>query len=84
MPVARSTSAALPSAAELAVQGIALPDMNLDIHVYSSARAERFVFINSAKYREGDRLRDGPRVDEITADGVILSYQGESFKLPRD
>jgi general secretion pathway protein B len=81
---AGSVSAGLPSAADLAVQGIALPDMNLDIHVYSSKRTERFVFINSTKYREGERLRDGPRVEEITADGVILSYQGARFLLPRD
>ena len=37
------------------------------------------------EYREGDRLRDGgPRVEEITAEGVILSHQGISFLLPRD
>jgi len=77
-------NAALPSTADLEAQGISLPEMNLDIHVFSGNPAERFVFINASKYREGDRLRDGPRVVEITADGVILSHQGIKFLLPRD
>ena len=79
-----SAGATLPTNADLTAQGIALPDMNLDIHVFSGNPAERFVFINSSKYREGDRLRDGPRVEEITAEGVILNNQGISFLLPRD
>ncbi len=89
-PAPRSAAAAavapatLPTRADLTAQGITLPEMNLDIHVYSSTKTERFVFINSSKYREGERLRDGPRVQEITADGVILSHQGVSFLLPRD
>ena len=79
-----ATASSLPTNADLAAQGITLPDMNLDIHVFSGNQAERFVFINSTKYREGDRLRDGPRVEEITAAGVILNHQGISFLLPRD
>ncbi len=78
------TAAALPTNADLAAQGITLPELNLDIHVFSSNQTERFVFINASKYREGDRLQDGPRVDEIRADGVVLQHQGISFLLPRD
>jgi general secretion pathway protein B len=81
---APTATAMLPTTADLTSQGITLPDMNLDIHVFSSNKSERFVFINGGKYREGDRLRDGPRVEEITADGVILRHQGASFLLPRD
>ncbi len=83
-PAAVITAAALPTNADLAAQGITLPELNLDIHVFSNNRTERFVFINASKYREGDRLQDGPRVDEITADGVVLQHQGISFLLPRD
>jgi general secretion pathway protein B len=83
-PAAVPTAGALPTNADLAAQGIALPELNLDIHVFSSNRTERFVFISCSKYREGDRLRDGPRVDEITVDGVVLQHQGISFLLPRD
>jgi general secretion pathway protein B len=60
-----------------------LPDLRLDLHVYSSKKAERFAFINSKKYAEGQALSEGPLVEQITNDGVVLSYRGQRFLLPR-
>lgn len=60
-----------------------VPDLHLDIHVYSEVPDERFVFINMVKHREQSRLDEGPVVSEITPEGVILDYQGTSFLLPR-
>jgi len=53
--------------------------VRLDVHVYSDQPQDRFVLINLQKYREGDRLQEGPLVDEITPEGVILSFQGQQF-----
>jgi general secretion pathway protein B len=61
-----------------------LPDLHLDIHVYSGNAADRFVFVNMTKYKENATLSEGPIVSEITPDGVILNYQGTSFLLPRE
>ncbi len=61
-----------------------LPDLHLDIHVYSDATSDRFVFINMSKYREGAQLDEGPVVSEITPDGVILGHLGQYFVLPRE
>jgi general secretion pathway protein B len=63
---------------------VQLTDLHLDIHVYSDVPAERFVFINMSKLREGSQLDEGPTVTEITRDGVILEHQGTSFLLPRE
>lgn len=60
-----------------------VPDLHLDIHVYSDVPGERFVFINMVKHREGSRLDEGPVVNEITPGGVILDYRGTSFLLSR-
>lgn len=60
-----------------------LPDLHLDIHVYSDKPAERFAFINMSKYAERDTLAEGPRIREITPDGVILEQAGTVFLLPR-
>ena len=46
-----------------------------------STPAERFVFINMRKLREGDSLPEGVRVDEITQTGALLSYRGTRFSL---
>ena len=64
--------------------GLNLPSLNLDIHVFAPESAERFVFINARKYRERETLREGPTVQEITSDGVILEFQGQRLLLPRD
>jgi general secretion pathway protein B len=61
-----------------------LPDLHLDIHVYSDIREDRFVFINMSKQRENSKLTEGPVVKEILPEGVILEYQGTSFLLTRD
>ena len=76
---------ALPTAEQLMASG-ALPmeTLHLDIHVYSTTPAERFVFINMRKYAEGAQLAEGPRVEEITRDGVVLSQAGQRFALSRD
>lgn len=61
-----------------------LPELHLDIHVFSADPAERFVFINMDKYREGAQIKEGPEVREITPEGVILEYRGQTFLLPRE
>ena len=79
------TLEALPTADELRANGsIQLGDLHLDIHVYSEKPADRFVFINMVRHREKSRLAEGPVVQEITPEGVILDYGGTRFLLPRE
>ncbi len=78
-------SEALPTLTEVRLNdGVQLPDMNLDIHVYAESSADRFVFINMRKLGEGELLDSGARLDEITPDGVVMSYRGARFVLPRE
>ena len=70
---------------ELRANGtIVLPDLHLDIHVYSEKPKERFVFVNMSKYREQARLAEGPLIREITPEGVVLEHMGNGFLLPRE
>jgi general secretion pathway protein B len=71
----------LPTRDEVLAQGSSLPEMRLDLHVYATNPADRFVFINMRKLREGEALPEGVRVDEITPTGVELSYRGKQFAL---
>ena len=74
----------LPSINEISLTGDqALPDLHLDVHVYATQAAERFVFINMRKYHEGATLQEGPTIERIRRDGVVLDYQGLRFLLPR-
>ena len=84
-PVASRPTGALPTFHEVRAQGrVSLPDLHVDIHVFSEVASDRFVFINMNKHKEGSRLSEGPLVEEITADGVVLSMDGTTFLLPRD
>lgn len=74
----------LPSISEVSLTGAqALPELHLDVHVYATKPADRFVYINMRKYHEGNTLQEGPVLERIRRDGVVLDYQGLRFVLPR-
>jgi len=73
----------LPTPMDLAASGTSLPELHLDIHVYSAKPAERFVFVNMRKYTEGQVLKEGPTLERITSEGAILNHQGLRYLLPR-
>ena len=78
------TKEILPSISEVSLSGAqALPELHIDVHVYAIRPAERFVYINMHKYHEGSVLQEGPTVERIRRDGVVLNYQGLRFILPR-
>jgi general secretion pathway protein B len=74
----------LPSLYDIQIQGSGrVPEMHLDLHVYSSRPGERFVFLNGRKYREGGQTPEGTRIERITPDGVVLNHRGLRFLMPR-
>jgi len=70
-PAAVARSAPPAEAASLRVQAL----------IYADAPAERMVFINGRRYREGDSIDGRLRVEEIKEEGVELSDQGRRFTL---
>ena len=81
---ARANQEVLPSINEINLTGAqALPELHLDVHVYATRPAERFVYVNMRKYHEGAALQEGPTIERIRRDGVVLSHQGLRFILPR-
>jgi general secretion pathway protein B len=74
----------LPTVNEISLSGAqALPELHLDVHVFATNPADRFVYINMRKYHEGAALQEGPILERIRRDGVVLNYQGLRFILPR-
>jgi len=55
----------------------------LDVHVYSEEPRRRFILVNLEKYREGEILASGLVLEEILPDGMVLSYQGERFRVEK-
>lgn len=74
----------LPTLNEITLSGNhGIPELHMDIHVYAAKPSERFVFFNNRRYREGETLQEGPSVERITREGVVLRFQGLRFSVPR-
>jgi general secretion pathway protein B len=83
--VTRGTGLGIPTYDQLGGQaGAGIPELRLDLHVYAERPADRFVFVNNRRLREGEALPDGTRVESIVPDGVVLSARNQRFLLQRD
>jgi hypothetical protein len=80
-PVSSEESPTLPSRDDLLAAGAAIPEANLNMHVYDASPPLRFVLLNGQRLREGEVSREGLRVEQILPSGVLLSAGGTSFML---
>ncbi len=78
------TGSDTPLYSNLKLTGGGLPNLHMDIHVFSEQPGNRFVFINSRKYRQGQTTREGVVIEEITPTGATMSYRGERFSMARN
>lgn len=84
-PTPSETAGFLPTLAELTLdQRIQLSPLHIDVHVYNENPQRRFVLINARKYKEGERLSEGPLLEEIRRDGLVMYYRDQRFIVPRD
>ena len=60
-----------------------LPELSMDLHIFSADPSKRAIFVNGRRYTEGATLTEGPRVEQITREGAVLNYRGRRFLLPR-
>lgn len=82
-PAPAPAASNLPRADDMAARGT-LPELRLELHVWSTKPQERFVFVNGRRYREGDTTAEGTTVEEITSEGVIMNSGGNRFLLSRE
>ncbi|MEJ0036327.1 MAG: general secretion pathway protein GspB [Gammaproteobacteria bacterium] len=81
--VTRGTVSGLPSYDEAASQ-TSIPPLHMDLHSYAADPTKRFVLINMKRLYEGQALPEGPRVESITPDSAIMSYNGTRFVMDKD
>ncbi len=58
-----------------------IPDISISSHIYSNDPSSRLASINGSILREGENVKKGLKVDEITVSGVVFSYQGVRFRV---
>lgn len=72
----------LPTAQDLIAQGVSLPPLLMNLHVYDATPSLRFVMLNGLHLGEGEYMPDGIKVVAITEHGVVLDARGRRFLLP--
>jgi general secretion pathway protein B len=81
---ANGGTSGVPTIDQLAPQATAgLPPLSLALHVYSGTPAQSWVVLNGRRYQEGAQLQEGPTLERITPDGVVLNHRGLRFLVPR-
>lgn len=81
----RGAAAAAPAASAMSMTELPvaiqqeLPTMSVSVHAYSGKPAERLVDINGHLLHEGEDVAPGLRLEQITPEGMILSYKGYTF-----
>lgn len=77
-------AAPVPSAMTMAELPVAvqqeLPSISVSVHAYSGKPADRLVDINGRLLHEGENVAPGLKLEQITPDGMILSYKGYTFR----
>lgn len=53
------------------------PALTIEVHVYDRLVSRRWVMVNGKRYKEGERLVEGPAVVEIVSDGIVLDFRGQ-------
>lgn len=58
-----------------------LPDLTISAFLYSSNPSSRMLSINGRTLREGQEVITGLKLEQITRDGAVFSYQGYRFHI---
>ena len=83
-PNARASLGSVPNVRDLPESSRAsLNQYEVNVHVFDDNPTRSFVLINMDKYKEGDRIvNNGPIVEAITSEGVVVDYGSGRALLP--
>ena len=80
-PSLSSDAEQLPTAQELQARGVALPELQLNLHIYDPEPVHRSILLNGQRLREGEFTPGGVRVERITEQSVVLEAAGRRFRI---
>jgi general secretion pathway protein B len=60
-----------------------IPELNINVFVYSEHGEESFVMIDMVKYKSGQQLKNGMTLKAILNDSLVIVYQNREFQIER-
>lgn len=58
------------------------PQIDVQVHVYNPDATKRWAMIDGNRYREGDTLPDGLRIEQIVPQGIVFDWRGREVLYP--
>ena len=77
-PVVRPSERTVPAASSAPVDA---PHLTLQVLVYSETPAQRMVFIDGRRYKEGEAIDAETVLERITATGAVVKRRGQRFVI---
>jgi general secretion pathway protein B len=60
-----------------------VPELKINVFVYSEQPAERFVIIDMQKYTVGEHIKESIKLKEIRSDSLVLEFNDHTFRIKR-
>ena len=60
---------------------LSVPNLNLNVFVYTDYAADRFIMVNMKKYRVGQKINNEMLLQEIRPDSIVVQYQDKVFQI---
>ncbi|MDD5460427.1 MAG: general secretion pathway protein GspB [Methylococcales bacterium] len=60
-----------------------VPELKINVFVYSEQPAERFVMVDMVKYTVGGRIKELLTLKEIRPDSLVVEYNNQTFQIKR-
>ncbi len=60
-----------------------VPELKINVFVYSEQPSDRFVMIDMVKYTVGDRIKESFTLKEIRSDSLVVAYNNHIFRIKR-
>jgi general secretion pathway protein B len=61
----------------------AIPNVSINVFVYSNKEKERFIMVDMTKYITGQEIKDGMILKEIRKNSVVIEYEDQIFQVKR-
>jgi general secretion pathway protein B len=61
----------------------AIPNVSINVFVYSNKEEERFIMVDMTKYITGQEIKGGMILKEIRKNSVVIEYEDQIFQVKR-
>lgn len=58
-----------------------VPDIRVNVYVYSENKEERFIMVDMKKYQAGEEISEGMELKEIRQNSFVVEYDGRVFRV---